>query len=459
MAEFSFSLAPESEVKVIVKEGILKACGPRIAESVMGRKALVVTHPVVAELFLESLQDSLEQAGFAAHAMCLPEGESSKDWDSLTDIFGELRLYGFDRSDVVISLGGGVAGDIATVAAGLYMRGINLVHVPTTLLAQVDSCLGGKGAVNFGSGKNMLGLFYQPRLVIVDPELLSTLPDEQMAAGYAEVVKCALLNEDVCLALGAWRLGEDEPAGGEGERRLALGAWRLVEDRPPGGERRLALGAWRLVEDELAGGRGDGRLALGAWRLGDEPPGSTRDGHLSEETHAFEQRSQLAKADASPGPDYQALSAKRQAHIITSCLRFKASVVASDPLDAGVRQQLNLGHTFGHALEAVGGFAEYNHGQAVGLGLLAALRLSELRYGLDRKVEDEVRRLLSDLGLPTCTPYGYDDLQPYFKADKKSEGGKPRFVGLREVGDYAMIEDATKDELRQALAAIFCAPV
>lgn len=405
MGEFSFSVAPESTVKVFVQEGILKACGPQVADSVKGRKALVITHPVVADLFLDTLQDSLEQAGFTVHAMCLPEGESSKDWDTLTDIFEELRAHAFDRSDVVISLGGGVAGDIATVVAGLYMRGINLVHIPTTLLAQVDSCLGGKGAVNFGPGKNMLGLFYHPRLIIVDPLLLNTLPEEQLAAGYAELAKTVLL---------------------AGESFLVPGAWCLEG---------------RAAEDT------NGKTALAV---------STRNkeqGTRLDFSVPFSQFLQFAR-NQEPGTRNDFTPSMSQ--LVASCLAFKAAVVAGDPLDVGSRQQLNLGHTFAHALEAVGGYSEYNHGQAVGLGLLAALRLSQVRYGLERKVEDEVRRLLDDLGLPTCTTYGYEDMQPYFKADKKSAAGMPRFVGLRAVGEYAMIEDASEDELRQALQAILC---
>ncbi len=163
--------------------------------------------------------------------------------------------------------------------------------------------------------------------------------------------------------------------------------------------------------------------------------------------------------DSSSHALLQELRAKSQEPLIQACLSYKASVVAADPLDTGARQQLNLGHTFAHALEAVGQYSEYNHGQAVGLGLLAALRLSQLRFGLERKVEDEVRKLLGGLGLPTCTTYGYEDLQPYFKADKKSAAGKPRFVGLKALGEYAMIENASEDELRQALQAIFCQPL
>jgi 3-dehydroquinate synthetase len=435
MGRFSFSLAPENVVNVAVQEGLIGEVGPVIAELTTGRKAMVLTHPVVADLFMNNLKASLESAGFAVQAMSLPEGESSKEWDNLTDIFAELRQGGFDRSDVIVSLGGGVAGDIATVVAGLYMRGLSLVHMPTTLLSQVDSCLGGKGAVNFGPGKNMLGLFYQPKLIVVDPDLLKTLPDEQLASGYAEAVKCALLSERVRLALGAWRLEGEPPAAsfqppeGATDGRLALGAWRLgetVRDQEPG------------TSHGSAPSSGDRVPGCGV-SVGDFQPPRVMASPLHSNKNLLQQ-----------------LRAGSQEPLIQACLTYKASVVKSDPLDTGVRQQLNLGHTFAHALEAVGGYSEYNHGQAVGLGLLAALRLSELRYGINRSIEDEVRRLLDELGLPTCTTYGYDDLQPYFKADKKGAAGKPRFVGLKALDEYAMIEDAREDELREALQAVFC---
>jgi shikimate kinase/3-dehydroquinate synthase len=260
-------------------------------------------------------------------------GEQSKTIAHAEIVWTELARAGMTRSDVVVALGGGVVGDLAGFCAATYQRGVRVVQVPTTLVAQVDSALGGKTGVDLPEAKNYVGAYHQPQAVIADTDALATLPPEELAAGYAEVVKTALI------------------AGGD---------------------------LWELVR----GGAG--------WEGSDWP------------------------------------------EVVTACAHTKLRIVARDERDGGARQSLNLGHTVGHAIEAVTGYAAYRHGEAVALGLLAALRLS----GSD-DLRAEVAELLQARGLPTeLRDVDPDAVVMATARDKKRMGEGPvPFVLLPEPGD------------------------
>jgi shikimate kinase/3-dehydroquinate synthase len=275
-------------------------------------------------------------------------GENAKNLQSAEWVLRKMALDGIGHDDVVQAVGGGVVGDLAGFCAAVYQRGIRHVQVPTTLVAQVDSAFGGKTGVDLPEGKNYVGAYHQPSAVLVDPSVLETLPPEERAAGYAEVVKTALI------------------AGGQ--------LWARVRDG-------------RDPDDE----------------------------------------------------------------VILGCLRTKLAVVAEDERDAGRRQVLNLGHTVAHALEAATGFARYRHGEAVGIGLLAALRLS----GRDA-LRTEVASLLSDHGLPvTFSGAAPADVVALVSRDKKRRGDEVPFVLVQAPGEVTHGHAVAQDDLRAAIEEVW----
>ncbi|MGH8758098.1 MAG: 3-dehydroquinate synthase, partial [Burkholderiales bacterium] len=281
-----------------------------------------------------------------------------KSWQTLNSIFDSLLTHRCERKTTIIALGGGVVGDLAGFAAATYQRGVPFIQMPTTLLAQVDSSVGGKTAINHPRGKNMIGAFHQPRLVIADTATLDTLPERELSAGLAEVIK-----------------------------------YSLIMDAP--------FLAWLEVNMEKLRAR-----------------------------------------------DADALG-----YAITRSCENKALVVAADEREAGERALLNLGHTFGHAIEAGLGFGTWLHGEAVAAGTILAARLSE-RMGLLNAAEVErVTRLMSRAGLPTEAPdLGEARYLELMGHDKKVEDGKLRLVLLNALGKAFVTSDFRSGDLRQVLA-------
>lgn len=293
------------EYEVLIGRGLLETLGVELRRRLGGGQAVVCCDENVAPLYLEAVRDNLAAAGYAVSHIVLPAGESQKDLARAEELYGVLYDRGVRRTDAVVALGGGVVGDLIGFAAATYQRGVRLAQVPTTLLAQVDAAVGGKVAVDFRAGKNYVGTFYQPWLVLADLDTLHTLPAAELRSGVAEVVKYALL------------------AGGA---------------------------VWREARELAAAG--------------------------------------LSAAAVTEG-------------LVGDCVACKLDVVAADEREEiGARAVLNLGHTVGHALEAATAFGRYSHGEAVALGLHAALRLSRAVLGLGAGEEDQGHRLLDGLGLP-----------------------------------------------------------
>jgi shikimate kinase/3-dehydroquinate synthase len=283
----------------------------------------------------------------ADHTVTIPAGEEHKTLVVVERVLSELATAEMERGDLVVAVGGGVVGDLAGFCASTYQRGARYVQIPTTLVAQVDSAYGGKTGVDLPEGKNYAGAYHQPSAVICDPAVLETLPPTELAAGYAEVVKTALI------------------AGGS---------------------------LWARVR---------------------------RGGEVDDET-------------------------------ILGCLRTKLAVVAEDERDGGRRQVLNLGHTVAHAIEAATAYKRYRHGEAVALGLLAALRLS----GNDA-LREEVARLLDEHGLPLVFEgASVDDVVALTQRDKKREGGRVPFVLVQSPGEVTPGHDVTPDALRAAISEL-----
>jgi 3-dehydroquinate synthase len=323
--------------EAIVGRGALPDLGARSRPLVQGDAAVVCCDDNVAPLYLQQARESLESVGFSVAAIVVPAGEDQKNLISLELLLGRFYDLGLVRSDLVVALGGGVIGDMVGFAAATFQRGVCLVQAPTTLLAMVDASVGGKVAVDYRDGKNYVGTFYQPWLVVADLDTLTTLPEREVRCGWAEMVKHGLLQGDPALV---------------------------------------------LCEEGLA----------------------------------------------DPGSPSEVL--------VGANLRFKASVVARDEREeGGTRALLNLGHTIGHAVEAATGFSRYSHGEAVGLGLRAALWLSARLVGLSPADADRGQSLLTRAGLPErLTDIDVERVVSLIARDKKAVGVSVGFVLLEGPG-------------------------
>ena len=330
---------------VIIGRGLMPDLGARIAALAQGR-TVVVTDEIVAALHGPSVLAALEGAGVKARLLTVPPGETSKSFTELERVIDRLLAFGLDRRDLIVALGGGVVGDLAGLAAALYMRGIDFVQVPTTLLAQVDSSVGGKTAIDTPRGKNLVGAFHQPRLVMADIDLLSTLPPRQLRSGWAEVLKHGLICD---AAFFDWLAGEG-----------AVGA--------TGNPVALTRAVVRSVE-------------------------------------------------------------------------IKSAIVSEDEKEAGQRALLNLGHTFGHAIEGELGFdeARITHGEAVALGCAMAFRFSAFSGVCDVAAAERVELALASAGLPTrlwaVGSPGAEALLNRMAGDKKAEGGRLTLILARAIGE------------------------
>ncbi|WP_030069655.1 3-dehydroquinate synthase [Halomonas alkaliantarctica] len=346
----------ERSYPIHIGVGLLKRANV-LVPYLAGQQVMVVTNEAIAPLYLESLCASLPDH-LDVHTVVLPDGEQYKSIEQVSRIWDALLEAGFNRRCTLIALGGGVIGDMVGYAAAAYQRGVAFIQVPTTLLSQVDSSVGGKTGVNHPLGKNMIGAFWQPKAVIVDINTLTTLPSRELSAGLAEVIKYGLIRD---------------------ERFLG---W-LEEN----------MQALRGVEPSV-----------------------------------------IAEA------------------IAQSC-QIKADIVAEDETEQGVRALLNLGHTFGHAIEAHQGYGNWLHGEAVGAGMAMAATLSHQLGWIDSNALARAKAVIESAGLPLAAPAGMtvDDFLARMKLDKKNIDSRLRLVLLNALGD-ACVSDATPpDMLRELL--------
>jgi 3-dehydroquinate synthase len=349
---------------ILVGEDLVATAGRHLAGLLAQPRAVVVTDGNVAAHWLEPLGRTLAGAGIAHDAVVLEAGERSKDYAHLERLLDRLLDLRVERRTSLVALGGGVVGDLAGFAAAIALRGLDLVQVPTSLLAQVDSSVGGKTGINTRHGKNLIGAFHQPRLVLADVGTLDTLPPRELRAGYAEVVKYALIG--------------DAP----------FFSWLAANGR-----------------DLLAGDR------------------------------------------------------RKRRHAVLVCCRAKATIVGADEREAGPRALLNLGHTFGHALESLTGYGDaLLHGEAVAIGLALAFAFSA-RLGLCADEDaDRVRRHLEAAGLPS-SPAGLpggrrspDEVLSRMEQDKKVVGGEPTLILARGIGQAFVARGVERRKLRAFLA-------
>jgi 3-dehydroquinate synthase len=343
---------------ILIGESLLRQ-PDLIRQHVKARDILVVSNTTVAPLYLQPLTAAL--AGARVVETLLPDGEAHKTLTTVSRVLDVLVANRFGRDCLVVALGGGVVGDMAGFAAACYQRGVPYVQVPTTLLAQVDSSVGGKTGVNHPGGKNLIGAFHQPSAVLADTSTLASLPVRELRAGLAEVIKYGL----IC----------------------------------------------------------------------DAPFFDWLEAHMDE----------LLAADAGA-----------LARVIHRSCQIKAQIVGRDEREQGDRALLNLGHTFGHAVESATHYTQWLHGEAVGAGLLMAAGMSQELGFIDTAAVDRVRRLLERVGLPVRIGEVPPDLAlEHMKIDKKVQGGRMRLVLLRAIGEAFVTADYPEPALKRTLSSYF----
>ncbi|WP_144211966.1 3-dehydroquinate synthase [Shewanella donghaensis] len=331
-----------------------------LTDYLSGKKALIVTNDTIAPLYLEQVQQAMACCSDVG-VVVLPDGEQYKDLTHLDLIFSALLENNYARDCVIVALGGGVIGDMAGFAASCYQRGVEFIQIPTTLLSQVDSSVGGKTAVNHPLGKNMIGAFYQPQLVLIDTNCLSTLPANEFAAGMAEVIKYGII----------WDAG---------------------------------FFTW--LEQNV-----DSLKAL----------------------------------------DTEALS-----YAIAKCCQIKADVVAEDETERGVRALLNLGHTFGHAIEAEMGYGVWLHGEAVSTGTIMAAVTAQKLGLIEQQDVDRITRLMMAFDLPTSSPDSmtFADFMKHMQRDKKVLAGQIRLVLPTSIGSADVFSDVEETLLADVISQV-----
>ncbi len=357
MQKLDVSLA-ERSYPIYIDRGLLGQ--DLIRGHVRGNQVMVVTNETIAPLYLDAVTRGL--GDLQCDTLILPDGEQHKTLATLERIFDALMAHRHSRTTTLVALGGGVIGDMVGFAAACYQRGVDFIQVPTTLLAQVDSSVGGKTAVNHPRGKNMIGAFHQPRAVVIDTAVLDTLPEREFAAGMAEVIKYGLIRDPEFFQ-------------------------------------------W-LLDNQAA----------------------------------------LAARDTAPVAEA----------ILRSC-RNKAEVVAADETEQGNRALLNLGHTFGHAMETFTGYRDWLHGEAVSAGMVMAARMS-LELGWLKQADlDRVSDSLAAWKLPVTAPEGMAraDFSELMALDKKVQNGRLRLVLLNQIGDALVTGEYDTNALTRTLEA-FC---
>lgn len=314
--------------EIHIENGLLSRVAAVIGETFSPSRIHIISDSTVAPLYLQKLE---QQFTLPVTHTVIPAGEEHKRLSTVEGIYHDLLASGMTRKDLIVALGGGVVGDITGFAAATFLRGVSLCQIPTTLLAQVDSSVGGKTGVDMPEGKNLVGAFYQPRLVLIDPSVLTTLPEQTFADGMAEVVKYGYIsNRDIL--------------------------------------------------------------------------------------------------DMVSAPDYK----QNIESIIYECVKIKRDVVTIDEHDTGLRMILNFGHTIGHAAEKLGNYVDLTHGQAVAVGMVAAMRLSAFLGNED--LTGRLIEILKHIGLPTELKYDREDIYRSLLSDKKKFGATVNFILVREPG-------------------------
>lgn len=335
----------------------LSVSNPFIHQYVAGKLAVIITNPKVAALYLDKLTANLG-SDYQIHTITVPDGEQHKNFKNFEAVITQLLEINAARDTTIFALGGGVIGDLTGFVAASYQRGIPFIQIPTTLLSQVDSSVGGKTAINHALGKNMVGAFYQPKAVVIDTDTLNTLPSREFSAGMAEVIKYGIIYD---------------------------------------------AEFFNWLEDNVS--------AL------------------------------------------KALDPAALEYAIVRCCEIKADIVAQDEKEGGIRALLNLGHTFGHAIEAEMGYGTYLHGEAVAAGIVLASKVSILKEWLSEPEFRRIVALLKAFELPIAKPdsMDFDDFMQHMRRDKKVLAGDIRFILPQGIGKAVITKEVSEAILRDIL--------
>ena len=365
MAEFLVNLK-ENSYKIVIKNGALQEnyflvnqINDFVNKKIINKKVLIITDDNVNFLYAEKILQQLNSANYKCEIHSIEAGENSKSLSTAEKIYTKAIELRLDRKSLIIACGGGVVGDIAGFVAATFLRGIKFIQIPTTLLAQVDSSIGGKTGVNHSLGKNLIGAFHQPLQIITDPSILKTIPQRELLSGLAEVVKYGVFADEIL--------------------------FKYLNDNS---------------EDILA-----------------------KD------------------------------SAKLENIIETSC-KIKASIVEKDEKENNIRMVLNLGHTIGHAIEALGNYTYYTHGEAISLGLKSVAFLSYLTGRCSLETVERVENLLLKLKLPSKIKFlvTADEVYNYIERDKKSVDGKINWVLINDIGKYEITSSVSPLDINKAIS-------
>jgi len=347
----------ERSYDILLGSGLFDRVGEILSQVLQPSRIILVTHPSLFRLYGDKVLAGLKKQGWATDIIEVPEGETSKSLQQADIIYDRLLDFNCDRKSVLIALGGGVIGDLTGFVAATYQRGIPFVQVPTTLLSQVDSSVGGKTAVNHPKGKNMIGAFYQPRMVIADLDTLQTLPQNEFRAGLAEVIKYGVISDA-----------------------------NLFDYLEKNADKILQL-------------------------------------------------------------DHECL-----AYIIKTSCSIKAEVVEKDERESHYRMILNFGHTLGHTIEALTGYSQFIHGEAVAIGMVQAAKLSQQLEKCQDEVPKRLRKLIKKYGLPSQWPDL--DSQAVIEClyhDKKTMNHKIKFILVKELGSVEIVEDMPEADILKML--------
>lgn len=329
-------------------------------QTIQNREVVIVTNETIAPLYLDAIKKLLEGENRRVDSVILPDGEAHKTLDTVNSIFTHLLQKNYSRKVGLVALGGGVIGDMTGFAAASYQRGVDFYQIPTTLLSQVDSSVGGKTGVNHPLGKNMIGAFKQPKAVFIDPNTLRTLPEKEFAAGFAEVIKHGVIQD---------------------------------------------ADYFHFLESNL---------------------------------------DRILNLDSSALID-----------VISRSCEIKSNVVSQDETEQGIRAILNLGHTFGHAIETTMGYGQWLHGEAVATGIVMAADMSQRLGYIDQPTVERVKRLIAASGLPVTAPESMtvEQFKTAMMRDKKVDAGTLRLVLIEQLGKAFVTADFSTDALEETLQA------